>query len=351
MNLQDFFQKAINAQASDLFIIAGKPLSYSAGGRILSLGERLMPPDTQQLIREIYEMANRNMNPYIETKDDDFSFSIPSMGRFRVNAFMQRGSMAAVLRLVVFTLPDPDALGIPRQVMDIHQMTKGLILVTGPAGSGKSTTLACLIDRINRTREAHIITLEDPLEYIHRHDKSIVSQREVHTDTSSYAKGLRAALREAPNVILLGEMRDFETISIAMSAAETGQLILSTLHTLGAANTIDRIVDVFPPSQQQQVRVQLSMVLKGVVSQQLIPSTDGKLIPAFEVMFCNNAVRTMIRDAKTHQIDSTIQAASDQGMITMDASIVKLYEHGRITAENALLHCTNQDMMRKKLKL
>lgn len=351
MNLELFFQESIEANATDIFIIGGKPLCYSSGGRIISTGQKLMPPDTEALIRTIYQLASRDIVPFLQKHDDDFSFSIPNLTRFRVNTFMQRGSMAAVLRTVVFSLPDPAKLKIPSTVTDIYKMTKGLVLVTGPTGSGKSTTLACLIDKINKTKECHIITLEDPLEYLHRHDKSIVSQREVHMDTESYAKGLRAALREAPNVILLGEMRDFETISIAMSAAETGQLVLSTLHTLGAANTIDRIIDVFPPSQQQQVRVQLSMVLKAVVCQQLIPSLDGTLVPAFELMFCNPAIQNLIRESKSHQIDFTIQSSSDQGMITMDDSLIDLYKQGYISAENALLHSINQESMRKKLNL
>jgi len=221
--------------------------------------------------------------------------------------------------------------------------------VTGPTGSGKSTTLACLIDKINKNREAHIITLEDPLEFLHKHDKSIVSQREIYMDTPSYERGLRAALREAPNVILLGEMRDFETISIALSAAETGQLVFSTLHTVGAANTIDRIVDVFPANQQKQVRIQISMVLQAVISQQLIPSTKGNLVAAFEVMICNNAIRTMIRESKTYQVDSTIYASADAGMVSMDTSIYNLYAEGLITAENAVAYSLNPDAMKKKL--
>lgn len=349
MDLKEFFKKCIDIKASDIFIIAGKPLSYSTGGRIISVGDKLMPPDTEKLVLKVYEMASRDSSPFLKNHDDDFSFSIPNLARFRVNAFMQRGSMAAVLRTVVFCLPDPEELKIPKLVTDIHKLTKGLVLVTGPTGSGKSTTLACLIDKINKTREDHIITLEDPVEYLHRHDKSIVTQREIHMDTESYAKGLRAALRQAPNVILLGEMRDLETISIALSAAETGQLVLSTLHTLGAANTIDRIIDVFPPNQQQQVRVQLSMVLKAVISQQLIPSLDEKLVPAFELMFCNHAIRNLIRESKSHQIDFTIQSSSDQGMITMDDSLLLLYKEGHISAENALLHSINPDMMKKKL--
>ena len=351
MDLKKILEDAVNNRAADIFVIAGKSLSYRANGRIVSIGERLLPPDTETILRQIYSFAGRDINILEKDHDDDFSFSLANIGRFRVNAFMQRGSMAAVLKVVLFQLPDPDTLHIPKQIIDLHEKTKGFILVTGPTGSGKSTTLACLIDKINKTREAHIITLEDPLEFLHKHDKSIVSQREVYMDTPSYEKGLRAALREAPNVILLGEMRDFETISIAMSAAETGQLVFSTLHTIGAANTIDRIVDVFPANQQKQVRIQISMVLQAVISQQLIPSTQGTLVPAFEIMVCNNAIRTMIREAKTYQIDTTIYSSADSGMISMDTSIWNLYSEGLITAENALTHSLNPDAMKKKLGL
>lgn len=349
MNISGFFEEAVRNHASDIFIVAGRSLCYTCNGEFISVGDRLLPPETQSLIQEIYNLAARNMSILESHLDDDFSFSIPNLGRFRVNAFIQRGSMAAVLRVVAFQLPDAEVLGIPQSVTDIHKMTRGLVLVTGPAGSGKSTTLACLIDQINKSRAGHIITLEDPLEYLHTHDKSIVTQREVFLDTQSYAKGLRAALREAPNVILLGEMRDFETISIAMSAAETGQLVFSTLHTLGATNTIDRIIDVFPPNQQQQVRVQLSMVLQAVISQQLIPSTKGKPVPAFEIMFCNNAIRNMIRECKVHQIDSTIHASASQGMISMDSSILDLYNQKLITEEEALVHSLNHETMKKKI--
>ena len=228
-----------------------------------------------------------------EDGDDDFSFALPKLSRFRANVFRQRGSLAAIIRIITFNLPDYEQLHLPRTIIDVAKMTKGMVLVTGPAGSGKSTTLACIINEINRTRNAHVITLEDPIEYLHRHDRSVVSQREIGTDTESYVSGLRAALRQAPDVILLGEMRDYETIKTAMTAAETGHLVISTLHTIGAANTIDRIIDSFPPEQQQQIRVQISMVMEGVISQQLIPALNGGVHPAFEIMFCNNAIRNM----------------------------------------------------------
>ena len=221
--------------------------------------------------------------------------------------------------------------------------------MTGPAGSGKSTTLACIIDEINRTRNAHVITLEDPIEYLHRHKMSVVTQREIVTDTDSYVSGLRASLRQAPDVILLGEMRDYETISIAMTAAETGHLILSTLHTVGAANTIDRVIDAFPPNQQQQIRTQLAMVLDAVISQQLIPTLDGGVQPAFEIMFLNNAIRNMIRESKIHQIDGIIATSQEEGMVSMDNSLIRLYRDGVISRENAVAYSSNSELMEKKL--
>ena len=231
--------------------------------------------------------------------------------------------------------------------MNLSDTKSGIILVTGAAGNGKSTTLSCMIDKINSTSEGHIITIEDPIEFLHKHKKSIISQREIGIDTESYVDALRAALRQSPNVILLGEMRDFETINIAMTAAETGQLVLSTLHTNGAANTVDRIIDVFPTNQQHQIRIQLSMVLRAVVSQQLVPAIDGGLVPAFEIMVVNNAIRTMIREQKTHQIDTVLQ--SEPEMQTMDSSLLKLYRDRIITAETAVNFAYNQDIMAKRV--
>lgn len=349
MDIKNLFEKAVADNASDIFIIAGRPLSYSNGVNINGYGEKLSPKDTKLIIEKIYELTNRPMYEFIRTHDDDFSLSIPGLSRFRVNAFMQRGSYSAVLRVVMFDFPDHTELNIPQEIIDVSNFTKGMVLVTGPAGSGKSTTLTCLVDKINKTRASHIITLEDPIEFLHSHDKSIVSQREIHIDTNSYKDGLRAALREAPNVILLGEMRDHETTSIAIRAAETGQLIFSTLHTLGAANSIDRIIDVFPPSQQQQIRIQLSMVLQAVISQQLIPTLDGKLIPVFEIMFCNNAIRSMIRDSKIHQINTYIKSSSNEGMISMDRSLFNLYKENIISKENALIYALNPTDMKNKL--
>ena len=233
--------------------------------------------------------------------------------------------------------------------MQFADHTKGMILVTGSAGSGQSTTLACLIDRINNTRNTHIITLEDPLEYLHRHNKSIVSQREIKIDTDNYVTALKASLRQSPNIILLGEMRDYETISVAMTAAETGHLLFSTLHTIGAANTIDRIIDVFPPNQQHQIAVQLSMVLNAVISQQLVPTVDGGMVPAFEIMSVTPAIRNMIRDNKVHQIDGLIATSTKDDMISMDMSLMNLCKKGIITKETALTYASNPEMLKKRL--
>ncbi len=351
LNIREILYKATEKEASDIFIVTGCPLSIKAKGSIFSIDEeKLSVKDTQVLIEQIYEMyEGGDINTLLQTGDDDFSFSLSGMGRFRCNAYKQRGSLAAVLRVVKFELPEPSVLHIPDTVMELYKKQKGLVLVTGPAGSGKSTTLACIINEINKNLSKHIITLEDPIEYIHAHKKSIVSQREVLQDTASYNKALRAALRQSPDVILMGEMRDFETIQTVITAAETGQLVLSTLHTVGAAKTIDRIIDVFPANQQQQIRVQLSMVIQAVVSQQLIPTVDGGIVPAFEIMLVNSAIRNMIRESKVFQMDNVIFSGAAEGMRTMDADLLRLYKEGVISKENALLYCTNYDTMSKRV--
>ena len=352
MDITAILKQAVDCGASDIFVIAGLPLSYRQNGHIVRTeGERLMPDRTAAVVKAVYETAGKEQSPHFALEgDDDFSFSIQNLGRFRVNIFRQRGSLAAVIRVIRFGLPRPEDLHIPPVVMQIAEKTKGLVLVTGPAGSGKSTTLACMVDHINQNREGHIITMEDPIEYIHRHQKCIVTQREITSDAGSYVRALRAALRESPDVILLGEMRDYETIEVAMTAAETGQLLFSTLHTTGAANTIDRIIDVFPANAQQQVRVQLSMVLQAVVCQQLVPTLDGALVPAFEIMLVNPAIKNMIREQKSHQIDSAIFAGADQGMRTMDQSLLELWRQGAISAETAAMYCLNLETMQKKLQ-
>ena len=350
-NMLEALQKAIENKASDIFIVSGFPMAFKVNDVIEPVDEeRLMPDATADLIRQIYELeGSRGMEQLTQNGDDDFSFSIKGLGRFRCNAYKQRNSLSAVLRAVYFDLPDYRTLNIPETVVNLSAKKKGMVLITGSAGSGKSTTLACIIDRINRTRRSHVITIEDPIEFLHSHKMSIVSQREVAHDTKSYAQALRAALRQSPDVILLGEMRDFQTIQTALTAAETGQLVLSTLHTIGAAKTVDRIVDVFPGDQQQQVRIQLSMVLEAVVSQQLIPTVDGKLVPAFEIMLVNSAIRNLIREGKGHQIDNVLFTGAAEGMRTMDSDILRLYKAGIISRENALLYAVNPDALSKKL--
>lgn len=348
---QEILQEISLLKASDIFVVAGRPLSYRLNNQIREYsGEKLMPEDTMRIIQDIYALAShRSISPLTDQGDDDFSFALPGVSRFRVNTYMQRGSAAAVIRIISFTLPSPQELGIPEGIIRLGELNKGMALVTGTAGSGKSTTLACIIDYINKNREKHIITLEDPLEYLHRHEKSIVSQREITTDTVSYISALRASLRQSPDVILLGEMRDYETMQVAMTAAETGHLIFSSLHTTGAANTIDRIIDVFPANQQKQISVQLSMVLQCIISQQLVPAADGGRIPVFEIMTMNPALRNMIRERKIPQIEGQIYNSASDTMCSMDSSLLKLFRSGRITRQTALDYAANPEMLMRNL--
>ena len=350
MSIHDILQKAVAADAADIFLVAGLPVTFKCGGHQERLqGDKLVTEDIGAFVDEIYALSRRSRRHLEAGLDDDFSFSVSQLGRFRVNVFRQRGSLAAVIRVIRFGLPDPAQLGIPESVLSLADNKKGLVLITGSAGTGKSTTLACMIDRINRTREGHIITMEDPIEYIHRHERSIVTQREISIDTPGYLDSLRSALRESPDVILLGEMRDYDTISAAITAAETGVLLLSTLHTSSAANTINRILDVFPAVQQQQVKIQLAQILKGIVCQQLVPSKTGEQIPVFEIMKSTTAIQNMIREGKLHQLESAMQAGAAEGMCTMDGSLLKIYREGRITKDTALVSCVNYENMVKRL--
>ncbi|MGN0675013.1 MAG: type IV pilus twitching motility protein PilT [Oscillospiraceae bacterium] len=351
MDIKQILVDAVKRGASDIFMVTGAALAYKINGKVIQTGEVILKPDdTKTAVFEIFALAGLDIKSPDDLKMEmDFSFSIAGTGRFRANIYRQRGSFSAVLRCVPFELPDSKKLGIPDSVMELAETKSGIVLVTGAAGNGKSTTLSCMIDRINSTAEGHIITIEDPIEFLHKHKKCIISQREINIDTDSYVNALRAALRQAPSVILVGEMRDYETINIAMTAAETGQLVLSTLHTNGAANTVDRIIDVFPTNQQHQIRIQLSMVLRAVVTQQLVPAINGGLVPAFEIMIVNNAIRTMIREQKTHQIDTVLQ--SEAGMQTMDGSLLKLFRDGVISADTAVDHAYNQELMAKRVCL
>lgn len=347
--IEELLQAAYALKASDLHITIGIPPKCRVNGELMSLEfPKVLPPDTAQLIEQMItphyrEILNR-------TGEVDFAYAIRGLGRYRVNVFKQRGSYAIVIRLVGTVIPKPEDLGIPPSVIELTRKKRGLVLVTGPTGSGKSTTLASLIDVINTNQNEHVITLEDPIEYLHNHKKSIVNQREMGIDTFSYANALRAALREDPDVILVGEMRDLDTISIAITAAETGHLVFSTLHTIGAANTIDRVIDVFPPHQQQQVRIQLSSVLEAVISQQLIPTLDGKgRVAAFEVMHGTAAIRNLVREAKTHQINSVIQINKNAGMQTMDDAIYNLYLNRKIGPDKALSFAQDPVSLERRL--
>lgn len=349
--IEEILRKAKEAGASDVHLTVGIPPKMRVNGDLITMDyPKLMPADTLDILIGVMSEAQRER--FEERGEYDFSFSISCCGRFRVNAYKQRGSVAMAFRLVATSIPSPEELGVPESVIELYQRRRGLVLVTGPTGSGKSTTLAAIIDKINNNRDAHVITLEDPIEFLHQHKLSMVNQREIGLDSENYASALRAALREDPDVILVGEMRDFETISVAITAAETGHLVLSTLHTIGAASTVDRVIDVFPPHQQQQIRVQLANVLEAVISQQLIPTADGReRVAAFEVMHANHAVRNLIREGKSHQLSSVMQTNRKAGMITMDEAIAQLYADGKIDRESAVQFAQDTDSMALRLQM
>ncbi len=348
MDFQELLLKTLESKASDLHITVGVPPMIRIDGKLTPIGEeKVEVDDVKSYCGEI--LTSEQLDILKNKGQIDFAFSLKNRGRFRVNAFKQRNSFAISARVVNSKVPDPATLGLPPALLSICDKKRGLVLVTGATGSGKSTTLACLVDIINQRHSGHIITLEDPIEYLHRHQKSIVNQREIGTDTDSFPSALRGALRQDPDVILIGEMRDQETISIAITAAETGHLVLSTLHTTGAVNTIDRIIDVFEPAQQQQVRTQLADVLQCVVSQQLVPCLDGGRVGAFEVMFTNSAVRNNIRDSKTFQIQTVIQTNQKIGMKTMDDALFELYQQEYISKENAIAFAQDREAIMKRL--
>ena len=354
MKLTELLKKMVDNKASDIFVVAGLPLSYKIGGRQVRLDtEPLTPRDTRAFVEAVYDVAGKDYSLFLnkENHDEDFSFAIGGIGRFRANVFRQRGSVSSVIRVIPFGLPDPEDYHIPEDILRLSRLSKGLTLVTGPAGAGKSTTLACIIDRMNHEHERHIITMEDPIEYVHHHGTCIVTQREVPTDIASYAEGLRSAMRESPDVILVGEMRDYETIGTAVTAAEMAQLIFSTLHTNNAAGTVDRIIDAFPAEQRHQIRTQLSLVLQAIVSQQLVPSTDGGAVPVFEVMIANTAIRNLIREQKTYQIDSIIASSGREGMRTMDQSLFALAKEGTITCETAYRYAIHPEALERRMEI
>lgn len=346
-SLAELLELTVKEGASDLHLTVGISPIIKVNGKLVRLEhEILSPEDTEAYAREILQDAYEK---YDAIGEYDTSYSIHGKGRFRVNIYKQRNSTALAIRVISLDMPTLDSLGYPETLKDICNLKRGLVLVTGPTGSGKSTTLAALINEINSNRESHIITIEDPIEFLHKHNKSIVNQREIGKDTLSYERALKAALREDPDVILIGEMRDLETISTAITAAETGHLVFSTLHTIGAAKTIDRIVDVFPPHQQEQIKIQLASVLQTIISQQLVETVDGDRTAALEIMVATPAIKNLIREGKTHQIESSIQTGSKYGMRTMDMELANLYREGIITQETAINSAIDREILSRLL--
>ena len=348
--LNMFLHRAKEYEATDLHLCPGSLPLMRVRGMLKEMpgAQMLLPPAINGIIDMLLDEKKR------ETLEKDrvldFSFSRPGLGRFRANIYSQRGTYAIAVRMLPFDIPAIDKLGLPASVGMFTSRTKGLFLVTGPTGSGKSTTLASLLDVLNEQYQYHIITIEDPIEYLHKHKKSLMTQREIGEDADSFAQALRSALREDPDVIMVGEMRDTETISIALTAAETGHLVLSTLHTVDTAKSVDRIVDAFPPEQHNQVRSQLATVLEGVVSQQLIPRLDGKgMALASEVMFTNTAVRSLIREGKHYQINSVLQTGQAHGMQLLEADLARLCNEGIIDTEATLLHAHNPQLLQQFL--
>ncbi len=336
VDFADIVLAALERRASDIHITAGAAPHIRVRGRLHGLEDfpTLSVQNTREIVYSI--MSDVQRQQFENARQVDFSYSVPRTARMRVNAYVQRGAVSAAFRVIPSDIVSLEALGMPAIVREMASLPRGIVLVTGPTGSGKSTTLASVIDEINNTREDHILTIEDPIEFLHSHKRCLVNQRELGSDALGFAEGLRAALREDPDVILVGEMRDLETISTALTAAETGHLVLATLHTQDAPQTIDRVIDVFPPHEQQHVRVMLSVALQGVVAQQLLPTADGSgRVAAVEVLIPTPAVRNLIREGKTHQIYSAIQTGGEHGMQTMDAALTELVRAGRITRDVA----------------
>src|SRR5262245_3206587 len=352
MHVNDLLKIAVESGASDLHLKVGSFPMMRVRGALAGAGDkRLDHEDVVAMSAAIMSTAQRQK--FKETQEVDLAYSVPGLGRFRVNIFQQRGTVGLVLRVIPMTIRTVEELGLPRVLRQISMEERGLVLVTGTTGSGKSTTLAALIDHINKERAAHVMTVEDPIEFLHRDQKSMINQREVAVDTRSFAQALRSALRQDPDVILVGEMRDFETIETGLTAAETGHLVFSTLHTLDATETINRIISVFPPHQQKQIRLQLASVLKAVVSQRLMPRADGRgRAPAVEVMISTPFIRDCIVDKdKTHQVHGAISAGTSQyGMQTFDQSIFSLYEQGLVSYEEALHWASNVDEFKLRVQ-
>jgi twitching motility protein PilT len=350
LDFSEILLAVVKQKASDLHLTAGAPPMLRVRGSLVAMEgmPKLTPTDTREIV---YAILNSTQRQRLETDWQlDFAYSVPGVGRYRVNAYFQRGTIGAAFRLIPTETVPIEKLGLPSVVRSFSKKPRGIILVTGPTGSGKSTSLASLINEINETRDEHIMTIEDPIEFLHQHKRCIVNQRELGADAQSFSLGLKAALRQDPDVILVGEMRDLETISTALTAAETGHLVFATLHTQDTAQTIDRIIDVFPPHQQQQVRVQLSVALQGIMTQQLLPTADGSgRIACCEVLSLTPAVRNLIREGKTHQIHSVLQTSASKGMQSMDAALATLVRAGKITRELAESRSGQPEELRRLL--
>ncbi len=346
-SVDDLLEQVVVRGASDLHVTVGSEPVVRVNGRLERLEEfaRLSPEDTQRML---YRILSTEQQKHFETKRQiDISYSIPGLARFRVNVYFQRESLGAAFRLIPAELKTLEQLGLPPVLKDFTTKPRGLVLVTGPTGSGKSTTLAAVIDEINRTRDDHIMTIEDPIEFLHRHKRCIVNQREIGPDAVSFAEALRGALRQDPDVILLGEMRDLETIGTALTAAETGHLVFATLHTQDAPSTVDRLIDVFPGAQQEQVRVQIAATLQGIVTQTLLPTSDGQgRVAALEVLLPDDAVRNLIRQAKVEQIYSIMQTNTGRGMQTLEQAMLELARYGKITTDVALQRSSRPDQLK-----
>jgi twitching motility protein PilT len=346
VHIDDLLKEACERGSSDLHLTVGLPPVVRVDGLLTRLDYKpLSPTDTQRLIYDI--LTNEQVEMFERTKELDFSYGVQGVGRFRVNVYKQRGSVGAALRAIPDRIPTFEQLSLPSILRDLSRKHSGLILVTGPTGSGKSTTIACMIDTINSERPVHIMTMEDPIEYLHRHKKGMVNQRELRTDTDSFANALRAVLREDPDVILIGEMRDLETIQAALTLAETGHLVFGTLHTRNAPQTIDRVIDVFPPHQQEQIRVQLSNTIEAVIAQQLLPRIGGGRIACVEIMVATAAIRNLIREGKTHQIYSVLETGAQFGMQTMDKALAELCRNGLITSEEAMVRAIDRENIKR----
>jgi twitching motility protein PilT len=350
LDFADLLLEVIERNASDLHLTAGAHPTVRVRGRLQPL-EDYPVLTTEQTRETIYSILTNDQRQRLETDwQIDFAYAIPGRARFRVNAYFQRSAIGAAFRLIPFSIKTVEELGLPVVMHDLAKRPRGFVLVTGPTGSGKSTSLAAVIDEINESRAEHIMTVEDPIEFLHGHKKCIVNQREIGSDAQSFGAGLKAALRQDPDVILVGEMRDLETIHTALTAAETGHLVFATLHTQDTPQTIDRIIDVFPASQQQQVRVQLSVALQGIVTQQLLPTADGAgRIAACEVLLATPAIRNLIREGKTHQIYSSLQTGASVGMQTMDAALATLVRAGKITQQLAEARSSTPEELRRLL--